>query len=178
MDRIDADVGARFDEAGLKDCPSTVAQLRRRQEDLQVRPARQRDVRNLVDLVLAYIDFYDRPRPERRRVRWLIQQLLEHPSWGKQFVACKDGQMVGFATLYYTFSTLRARRVAILNDLFVAPDFRRLGVGARLFETCSAHVREKGYAHMEWVTAADNRQAQAFYERLGAERGDWIQYSL
>lgn len=150
----------------------------RRHQGLHVRQVRQRNVPDLIELVLAYIDFYDRPRPERRRVRWLIQRLLERPNWGKQFVACKDGQMVGFATLYYTFSTLRARRVAILNDLFVVPDSRRQGVGARLFETCLAHVRQKGYAHMEWVTAADNRQAQAFYEKLGAERGDWIQYSI
>lgn len=147
-------------------------------EVCEVRPVRQRDIRYLVDLVLAYIDFYGRPRPERRQVRWLVEQVLRHPNWGRQFVAYVDGRMVGFATLYYTFSTLRTGHIAVLNDLFVLSEYRRIGVGARLFETCLALVREKGFAHMEWVTAPDNYVARSFYEKLGAERQDWVQYAL
>lgn len=145
---------------------------------VEVRRARQRDQRGLVELVLAYIEFYDRPRPDRRQVEWLVQRVLDRPNDGCQFVAHSGRQMVGFATLYVTFSTLRAGKVALLNDLYVVPGFRREGVGTLLFEACLALVHDRGYAQMEWVTASDNRQAQALYEKLGAERGDWIQYSI
>lgn len=145
---------------------------------VEIRRARQSDVSELVNLVLQYIDFYERSRPEFRRVRELVQRLLEDPSVGRQFVAYGDGRMLGFATLYFTFSTLRARKVAILNDLYVVPGSRREGVGTRLLEGCLTFVRKNGYAHMEWVTSPDNSGAQALYEKIGAEREEWIQFSI
>lgn len=73
---------------------------------LLIRPVNEYDAQQLAPLMLEYIvDFYKRPNPGEAAVRQHILYLLGHPGEGVQFVAEEDGQLVGFATLYFTFST-------------------------------------------------------------------------
>lgn len=145
---------------------------------VEIRPVRDEDLPGLIDLVLGYIDFYERPRPERRELEWLARRLLQSPSEGRQLVATDDTGPVGFATLYFTYSTLRASRVAILNDLYVLAAHRRRGVATRLFDACRSLAREEGCASMQWETHPDNTRARALYEKLGAEAEPWIVYGV
>jgi GNAT superfamily N-acetyltransferase len=144
-----------------------------------VRPPRRGDREALLALMEAYIvDFYRSPRPPRDRLEALVD-LLAAGEEGMQLVAeGEGGDLLGFATLYYTWSTLRADRIAVLNDLFVAEDARGSGAAAALFLAALAASRERGCVEMEWQTAADNHRAQAFYAKMGARRGDWVSYSL
>ena len=59
------------------------------------------------------VDFYKRPKPSEESLKGLITHLLENPSGGLQFVAEKDGKLVGFATLYFSFSTLQVKKSAL-----------------------------------------------------------------
>nr|WP_259455775.1 GNAT family N-acetyltransferase [Bacillus sp. PK3_68] len=86
--------------------------------------------------------------------------------------------MVGFATLYFMFNTLEAKRMAFLYDLFVSPTIRGQKVGERLFETCLSHMRENDYSHMAWETAHDNVVAQALYDKMGAKKAVWLNYEI
>ncbi|QXJ40451.1 hypothetical protein BV455_03825 [Parageobacillus caldoxylosilyticus] len=91
-------------------------------EDLAIRTANQEDIPQLLNLMYQYIvDFYKRPKPTEKSLKGLIQLLLNNPASGIQFVAEQDGKLLGFATLYFSFSTLHLKRMAILNDLFVIP---------------------------------------------------------
>lgn len=143
-----------------------------------IRPVRDEDLPALIDLVLGYIDFYERPRPERRELEGLARRLLESPTEGRQLVATEGPDAIGFATLYFTYSTLRASRVAILNDLYVRAAHRRRGVATRLFEACRSVAREEGCPSMQWETHPDNTQARALYEKLGAEAEPWVVYGV
>jgi GNAT superfamily N-acetyltransferase len=127
----------------------------------------------------AYIvGFYRSPRPPRDRLEALVD-LLEEGEEGMQLVAeGGDGDLLGFATLYFTWSTLRADRIAILNDLYLAEQARGTGAAAALFEAALSAARGRGCAEIEWQTAADNHRAQAFYAKMGGRRGDWVSYSL
>lgn len=146
--------------------------------DLVVRPARLDDSDDLCRLMTDYIvDFYRHPRPSDERLRALVHTLLEGAE-GIQFVAAHADALVGFATLYFTYSTLRAQKVTIMNDLYVKEDFRGTGVAAALFKGCHAFTRENDYAYMTWETAEDNLRAQRFYEKMGARRSGWITYSI
>src|SRR6266536_3028520 len=86
---------------------------------------------------------------------------------------------VGFATLYWTWQTLVAARVGVMNDLFVAAKARGTGVADALVAACLERCREHGATRLVWQTAIDNGRAQAVYERLGAIREDrWLHYEL
>ena len=87
-----------------------------------IRRVNEKDVDALIPLMYQYIvDFYRRPRPDEKDVRELINLLFIHPERGIQFVAEEDGKLIGFSTLYFTFSTTRVKgnSCVILNDLFV-----------------------------------------------------------
>lgn len=144
-----------------------------------IRPVEVSDVSSLAQLIHAYITlFYNYPDPGRESIQHLIEQLLVHPEWGQQFVAIQADQLIGFATLYFTFSTLRAQRTAILNDLYVKPEARRGHVGEALFSRCLHHVNSLGMIRMEWQTAPENAAAQALYEKLGSRKVHMLPYEI
>lgn len=149
-------------------------------QSVTIRPVTEADVPQLLDLMYQYIvDFYKCPDPGKEALTKLVTHLLQDPSAGIQFVAETQSQtLVGFATLYFTFNTLEAKRMAFLYDLFVVPDTRGQKVGERLFQTCLSYIREHDYSHMLWETAHDNHTAKALYDKMGAQKQVWLNYEM
>ena len=85
---------------------------------------------------------------------------------------------MGFATLDWKWSSLKAARIGYLEDLFVDPDARGRGIADALIEVCANRCRELGMRAMEWLTAPDNRRAQSVYNRTGAEAETYLEYDL
>jgi len=133
----------------------------------------------LLPLLRRYCDFYD-VEPSDDDLLALCRALLRDPEReGVQILAeDADGRAVGFATVYWTWSTLSASRTAVMNDLFVDPDVRGSGVAEALIEECRARARRHGATSLGWQTAHDNVRARAVYERVGALREEWVDYSL
>ena len=99
---------------------------------------------------------------------------------GDLLIARDDaGKATGFATVYWTWSTLVGDRIGVLHDLFVGPEYRRRGVGRALIDACLEESRERGVVRMGWDTAPDNAGAQRLYDSLpGVHRSEWVAYSL
>lgn len=133
----------------------------------------------LLPLLRGYCDFYG-AQPSDEELLALCRALLDDPEReGVQVLAeDADGRAMGFATIYWTWSTLSASRIAVMNDLFVHPDFRGSGVADALIAECTARARRHGATSLGWQTARDNHRAQALYDRIGAQRGEWVDYSL
>jgi ribosomal protein S18 acetylase RimI-like enzyme len=74
---------------------------------------------------------------------------------------------VGFTQLYPTYSSVRAQKNRILNDLFVAKQHRRKGVGEKLIEAALQFAQEECCAWVQLETAVDNHGAQRLYESIG-----------
>ena len=133
----------------------------------------------LLDLMKEYIvDFYQQPAPDEQDLKGLIEVLLEDPSKGLQFVAEQDGKLIGFTTLYFTFSTLKVKRAAILNDLFVKPEVRGQKVGELLFKAALDYIRQNDFSSMTWETAKDNMIAQSLYRKMGGQLSEWLVYEI
>jgi len=137
------------------------------------------DLDDLLPLMRGYSDFYE-VEPSDDALLDLARALLANPEYeGTQFIARgEDGAAVGFATLYWMWSTNRAARIGIMNDLFTAGQARRRGVGEALIRACLDEVRARGAALLQWQTAKDNKTAQALYERVGGVREEWYDYYL
>jgi GNAT superfamily N-acetyltransferase len=138
------------------------------------------DVPELLPLVRAYCDFYQ-VTPSDQELLALSRALLADPKReGLQLLARDDaGRAVGFATLYWTWQTLAAARVGVMNDLYVAAEARGLGVAEGLIAACLERCREHGATRLVWQTAVDNHRAQAVYARVGATRDErWLDYEL
>ena len=136
------------------------------------------DLGDLLPLMRGYCDFYD-VHPSDEALLALSRTLIADPEHeGVQFIARDDDMPLGFATVYWLWSTSRAARVGLMNDLFTAPEARRRGVGEALIAACLDAVRRRGAAVLQWQTARDNHTAQALYERVGGIREEWYDYYL
>ncbi len=92
--------------------------------------------------------------------------------------AWREGELAGYACLYWSFTSIAPGETVLLNDLFVDPARRGEGVGRALIEASAAVGRERGAERLEWMTATTNETAQRLYDSTGAERSEWIEYEL
>jgi GNAT superfamily N-acetyltransferase len=137
------------------------------------------DLGELLPLVRAYCDFYG-VAPGDDELLALSRTLIADPEREGTQLLARDGagRAVGFATIYWSWSTLSAARQGVMNDLFVAADARGGGVAEALIEACVERCRERGAVQLAWQTALDNERAQAVYDRVGGRRERWLDYWL
>ena len=81
--------------------------------------------------------------------------------------AARTEDTVGFAQLYPSFSSVSLAPIVILNDLFVAPSARRLGVAGRLIDAAIVHARRTGAVRLELSTQHTNERALRLYRAKG-----------
>jgi len=144
---------------------------------VEIRPARTDEIEEMLPLIRAYCEFYE-VEPDDDGLRRMFDTLITEPSQGVVYVARDDGRAVGFATLDWKWSSLKAARIGYLEDLYVHPDARGKGIADALIEVCADRCRELGMPALEWLTAPDNHRAQKVYNRTGAESGTYLEYDL
>jgi GNAT superfamily N-acetyltransferase len=138
------------------------------------------DLDELLPLMRGYCEFYE-VAPSDEALLAMSRRLIADPELeGMQLIARDDGgTAVGFATIFWTWQTLSASRLGVMNDLFVAEGARGGGHADALIAECVARCRERGATDLAWQTARTNERAQAVYDRVGAARDDrWLDYSL
>ncbi len=137
------------------------------------------DLDELLPLMRAYCDFYE-TSPADDELLALARALIEDPEReGLQLLArSADGQAVGFATVYWSWSTTDASRIGVMNDLFVAEQARGQGLADQLIGACRQECTRRGVHRLCWQTAPDNLRAQAVYDRVGGTREQWVDYWL
>jgi GNAT superfamily N-acetyltransferase len=76
-------------------------------------------------------------------------------------------QPAGFALYFPIYSTWRGRSIH-LEDLFVRPAFRELGIGKALLQKVASIAVERGCARLQWDVLDWNKPAIDFYRSLDA----------
>ena len=144
------------------------------------------DLNELLPLVRAYCEFYHQteqiPVITDDKLLSLSRALIANPKQeGIQLLArdSKNGKPVGFATVFWSWSTLQGGRLAIMNDLFVSEEYRGQGIADILISECAKYARENEALCLTWQTSVDNKRAQTVYDRSGALKSDrWLDYCL
>jgi GNAT superfamily N-acetyltransferase len=133
-----------------------------------IRPAVREDAALLVELIGALAD-YERLRDQVVLDAALLEEHLfgERPT-AEAVIAEVDGEAVGFALFFSSFSTFLGRPGIWLEDLFVLPRRRRGGVGRALLEHVAQVAVARGCGRLEWSALDWNEPALAFYRGLGA----------
>jgi GNAT superfamily N-acetyltransferase len=146
---------------------------------IEVGPVREEEFETLLPLIAAYQSFYEVDEIDNGRNRVFFRRFLA-PSEDGELLAARDesGSFLGYACLYWHFSSLAAVETVLMNDLFVAPEARGRGVGRALIEASRAVARARGAAWLEWATAPDNHTAQRLYDSMTSEKSTWLEYEL
>jgi len=94
-------------------------------------------------------------------------------------IAEADGAPAGFALYFFNYSTFLGRPGIFLEDLFVRPELRALGVGRALLAHLATIAKSRGCGRLEWSVLDWNQSAIGFYRKLGATAmNDWTVYRL
>lgn len=144
-----------------------------------IRSATPADVPLLLGLIRELAE-YERLADEVRATEQLMHEALfgARPA-AEALIAEVDGEAVGYALFFPTFSTFLAIQGIWLEDLFVRPSHRGAGVGRALLAAVARRVRERGGERLEWAALDWNELALGFYRRIGAQTmQQWITHRL
>jgi ribosomal protein S18 acetylase RimI-like enzyme len=124
------------------------------------------------ELFDQYRVFYHQPSNIQLARQFLQQRLSNNES--VIFVALdnQNGKIIpaGFTQLYPSYSSVRAQKNWILNDLYVEVMHRKQGIGRKLIEAAVQFAKEHGATFIQLETMQDNITAQRLYEAIGFEQ--------
>ncbi|KAJ2723669.1 acetyltransferase [Coemansia sp. Benny D115] len=148
---------------------------------IRLAPATEKDV-GLILWFIKQLAIYEKAPDQVKATEELLRQNLFGPTPYAQviiaYVSNQPGQEekpAGFALYFYNFSTWEGRPGLYLEDLFVCPEYRGLGLGKRLLVQLAQVARDRECGRVEWVVLDWNEPAICFYKSLGARQlKEWI----
>jgi ribosomal protein S18 acetylase RimI-like enzyme len=143
---------------------------------IAVRRADANDLDALTGLFDAYRQFYKQPSDVVAARTFLVERIAHDES--VVLIAEHEANAIGFVQLYPLFSSVRLGRTWLLNDLYVAPQARRLGAARALLDAACAFARERGALGLELETGAGNLSAQALYRSAGWKLGENLHFQI
>jgi len=145
---------------------------------MQIEAATEADVPALTELlsVLFAQEAEFTPNPEAQS-RGLLR-IIRSPEVGLVLVAKEGSAVLGMVNLLYTVSTALGERVALLEDMVVAPEFRGRKVGSQLLQEAVTAAKASGCRRITLLTDQTNHAAQRFYTRQGFEESPMIPLRL
>ena len=140
-----------------------------------IRPARPGDIPAIHRLIRGLAEYERALDQVSATEEDLRRALLAEPPALFAHVAEHDGEVVGFALWYLSFSTWEASHGIYLEDLYVRPELRGLGLGRALLAELARICVARGYPRLEWAVLDWNTPSRGFDASLGAaELSEWI----
>lgn len=142
--------------------------------DIEIRPATEADAQLLFDLILELASYEKMADEVVGDAEVLRRSLFEEKAAEALLLETADGEAIGYAIFFTTFSTFECRSGIWLEDVYVRPEHRRGGIGRLVMEHLANLALDRGHVRLDWVALEWNELALNFYEQLGARRlDDW-----
>jgi GNAT superfamily N-acetyltransferase len=143
-----------------------------------IRAATEADVQLVFDLICE-LATYEKLRDEVVGTPEILRETLFEHRAAEALIVESEGEAVGYALFYTTFSSFECRAGIWLEDVYVKPEARRGGIGRKVLEHLAAIALERGHVRLEWVALDWNEPALNFYAKLGAATlDDWLIHRL
>ena len=133
-----------------------------------LRPAELRDVLAIVQMIRELAEFEKLAHLVQVTPDKLRPHLFGEKPVAEAWVAVVNDEPVAFALFFTNFSTFLAQPGIYLEDLYVKPEHRQLGIGQALLTRLAQLTLERGGGRFDWSVLDWNESAIGFYENLGA----------
>ncbi|MGW3327028.1 N-acetyltransferase family protein [Streptomyces virginiae] len=145
-----------------------------------IRNAEVTDVPVIHAMIRELAEYEKVPHEARATEEQLREALFgERPAVFAHVAETQEGEVVGFAVWFLSFSTWRGVHGIYLEDLYVRPGVRGGGHGKALLRELARTCVARGYERLEWSVLKWNAPTIAFYEALGARpQEEWSVYRL
>jgi len=134
-----------------------------------IRPAEAEDVPQILEFIRALAKYEREPDAVTATEADLLRDGFGPNPFFWCLIAEYDGKPAGFALCFYSYSTWLGKPGVYLEDLFVLPEFRGLGIGKALLQRVAAVAVEKDFPRLGWEVLDWNTPAIDFYTAMGAE---------
>ena len=134
-----------------------------------IRPATPADVPEILAFIRALAAYEREPDAVTATEEGLLHDGFGPNPFYFCLMAENDGRSAGFALYFFNYSTWLGRPGLYLEDLFVHPEFRGLGIGKALLKEVAAIALQKGCQRLQWEVLDWNTPAIDFYRAMGAE---------
>ncbi|NOT87100.1 MAG: GNAT family N-acetyltransferase [Lysobacter sp.] len=135
---------------------------------IAIRPAGVADTGRILAFIRELAEYEKLPHEVVADEAGLAAQLFGERPHAEVLIAEVDGVPAGFALFFHNFSTFVGKPGLYLEDLFVRPGFRGLGLGKRLMLRLAQIAIERDCGRFEWSVLDWNQPAIDFYRSLGA----------
>lgn len=144
-----------------------------------IRPARPDDAEAIAALILELATYEKLEHDAKATPESLRSHLFGPRPFAEALMVEVEGQAVGFALFFHNYSTFRGQPGLYLEDLFVQPEHRGVGIGRALLSKLAALAVERGCGRMEWAVLDWNAPAIGFYRAVGARpMDDWTVFRV
>ena len=144
-----------------------------------IRPARPDDAATIASLIRELAAYEKLEDHARATAEDLGRHLFGERPAAEVILAEVEGEPVGFALFFPTFSTFRGQPGLYLEDLFVRPEHRGRGIGKALLARVARIAVDRGCGRLEWSVLDWNAPSIAFYRAQGAVPMDeWTVYRV
>jgi GNAT superfamily N-acetyltransferase len=137
--------------------------------EITIRRATAADVPQILKFVRALAAFEREPDAAIATEADLLRDGFGPNPFFFCLIAECDSQPAGFALYFFNYSTWAGRPGIYLEDIFVLPEFRRLGIGKTLLQQVAAIAVENDCTRLQWEVLDWNKSAIDFYRAMGAE---------
>lgn len=149
---------------GSELCGDKMTQL-----DIQVRVANIDDVELILSFIAQKAEFDGCLHAVEATADKLKQTLFGVPPLASVLLAEVEGNAVGFAVFFQTYSSFLAQQSIWLDDLFVQPQMRGKSVGTALLTELAKIADERKCGRIEWTVSAMNARGIDFYKKHGVQ---------
>ena len=140
--------------------------------DLTFRIAQRQDSPLILEYIKKLAD-YEKRLDEVIATEDDIEKWVFNERQAEVIFAQLDGEVIGFALYFLSFSTYIGNVNMHLEDLFIEPEYRGKGYGKALLKELAKIVIDRGYGRFEWTCLSWNKPSIDFYLSIGAEQKDW-----
>ncbi|MCD8485512.1 MAG: GNAT family N-acetyltransferase [Desertifilum sp.] len=141
---------------------------------VNLRLAVAEDVTAIFQLIQALAEYEKLSHEVTGTVEALREHLFGEIPYVEAVLAEVEGKAVGFALFFRNYSTFLTKPGIYLEDLFVLPEYRNLGIGTQFLSYLAKLAIERNYGRLEWAVLDWNEPAIAFYQSRGAKvLPDW-----
>ncbi|MBI5475302.1 MAG: GNAT family N-acetyltransferase [Ignavibacteriales bacterium] len=153
--------------------------MKREISKVTIKKIKKGDEKSFIALIDSLADYEKLKRPTKSAKQRLIQDGFGKSKRFEGYLAFVDKQAVGYAIIFETYSSFMALPTLYLEDIFILPDFRSLGIGRSLFKHILTQAKKQGCGRMEWVVLDWNKPAIKFYDKIGARHlKEWYTYRI
>jgi GNAT superfamily N-acetyltransferase len=136
-------------------------------QEIKIRPAAPTDIETLLPMVQDYWRFEAIEGFDATRMRSLLLRVLEDANLGRAWIATLYGEPAGYLLAVYVFSLEFQGLTAEIDEFFVVPAHRGLGIGNQMLDAAEAQFREEGCTNVSLQLGRGNEAARRFYQRHG-----------